>query len=211
MNKRQFLLLALYGGRSRRWERVSHAHVLSYGMPGARLTAKHKAICQVVADGVTVVVAAGNSAADLSGFVPAAYNKVIAVTALADSDGGSCGAGALTSYGADDTFASFSNFATGADLNHVIAAPGVSILSTYKGGSYATLSGTSMASPHVAGAAALYLFTNPGTSPATVLGALLAGGEPLDVNFNTECAGGAASHTDVSGTHPEPVVRADAL
>src|SRR5713101_1629987 len=160
---------------------------------------------------VAGIVAAGNSAADLSGFVPAAYNEVIAVTALADSDGASCGVGALTSYGADDTFASFSNFATGADLNHVIAGPGVSILSTYKGGSYATLSGTSMASPHVAGAAALYLATHPGYSPAAVLQALLALGEPPNVNFSAECAGGAASHTDVSGTHPEPVVRADAL
>ena len=173
--------------------------------------ALHKAICRVVLDGVTVVVAAGNSAADLSGFVPAAYNEVIAVTALADSDGASCGVGALTSYGADDTFASFSNFATGADLNHVIAGPGVSIFSTYKGGSYATLSGTSMASPHVAGAAALYLATHPGYSPAAVLQALVALGEPPNVNFSAECAGGAASHTDVSGTHPEPVVRADAL
>ncbi len=173
--------------------------------------ALHKAICQAVADGVTFVVAAGNSGADFRGFVPAAYNEVITVTALGDSDGRPCGAGGPTSYSADDTFASFSNYATGADLNHVIAAPGVSIYSTYKGGSYASLSGTSMASPHVAGAAALYLATHPGATPATVLGALLAAGEPVNVNFLTECLAGGVSHTDPSGNHPEPVVRADGL
>jgi subtilisin family serine protease len=172
--------------------------------------ALHKAICKAVADGVTFVVAAGNSGADLKGFVPAAYNEVIAVTALADSDGAACGAGVPTSYGADDGFASFSNYATGGDLGRVMAAPGVSIFSTYKNGGYATLSGTSMASPHVAGAAALYLATHPGASPAAVLQALLALGEPPNVNFSGECSTGA-SHTDPSGRHPEPVVRADAL
>src|SRR5207247_8376357 len=44
VNKRQFLMLALCGFRSRRWERVSHAHVLSYGMLGARLTLKQRGV-----------------------------------------------------------------------------------------------------------------------------------------------------------------------
>lgn len=173
--------------------------------------ALHKAICTAVSNGVTFVVAAGNSGADLKGFVPAAYNEVIAVTALADSNGASCGGGVPTSYGADDTFASFSNYATlPDDLSRLIAAPGVSILSTYKSGGYATLSGTSMASPHVAGAAALYIANHPGASPAAVRDALRSAAEPVNVNFNIECPSGV-SHTDPSGKHPEPVLRADGL
>lgn len=173
--------------------------------------ALHKAICRAVADGVTFVVAAGNSGVDLKDFVPAAYNEVIAVTALGDSDGRACGSGVPTSYSADDTFASFSNYATlDADRSRLLAAPGVSILSTWKGGGYNTISGTSMASPHVAGVAALYLATHPGATPATVRDALRTAAEPPGVNFNAECPSGA-SHTDLSGKHPEPVVRADSF
>jgi subtilisin family serine protease len=173
--------------------------------------ALHKAVCRVVADGVTVVAAAGNSGADLKGFVPAAYDSVIAVTALADSDGKPCGVGTLTSYGADDTFASFTNYATlPADRSRLLAAPGVSIYSTYKKGGYARLSGTSMAAPHVAGAAARHLSGYPGASPGQVLQALLGLAEPLGANMDG-CASGGASHTDPSGKHPEPVVRAELL
>ena len=174
--------------------------------------AMHQAICRAVADGVTFVVAAGNNAVDLSGFVPAAYNEVIAVTALGDSDGRACGLGAPTSSSVDDGFASFSNFGTGADLVHVIAAPGVDIFSTYRFGGYATLSGTSMASPHVTGAAALYIANNPGATPAQVLAGLKALGEPPGVNFQNDCGpAGGVSHTNTGNKHPEPVVRADSL
>ncbi len=70
----------------------------------------------------------------------------------------------------DDTFADFSNYGSVVD----IMAPGVCILSTYKDGGQSTSSGTSMAAPHVAGAAALYLVDNPGSSPADVKAGLLA-------------------------------------
>jgi len=173
--------------------------------------ALHKAICRSVAAGVTYVVAAGNGSADLKDFVPAAYEEVIAASALVDSDGNSCGVGSATSYGADDMFASFSNFATRAlDLARLIGAPGVSIRSTWKGGGYNTISGTSMAAPHVSGAAALYVATHPGATPASVRDALRSAGEPANVSFNNECVSGS-SHIDPSGSHPEPILRADTL
>jgi subtilisin family serine protease len=183
----------------------------------------HAAICRAVTDGVTFVVAAGNSTADVSQTRPAGYDEVLTVTALGDSDGQPCAAGAATAYSADDAFATFSNFATSAaDQAHTVAAPGVGIYSTYKGGGYATLNGTSMASPHVAGAAALYLAAHPGATPSAVRSALRAAAEPNDVNFNGECPastsgkrGGTAvagvSHRDTSTRHPEPVLRADTL
>ena len=126
--------------------------------------ALHKAICGSVAAGITYVVAAGNSNANLSGFVPAAYDEVLTVTAMADFNGRSGGGAAATCRtDVDDTSADFSNFTTvdnTADAAHTIAAPGVCITSTWKGGGYKTISGTSMASPHVAGAVAICIASN---------------------------------------------------
>ena len=172
--------------------------------------AEHQAICAAVSDGVTFVAAAGNSGGNIASEVPAAYDEVLTVSALADSTGSPCGGGVTTNYGPDDTFASFSNFAGPADAGHIIGAPGVNIRSTTKNGRYGFKSGTSMASPHVAGAAALYLQGHPGAGPSEVMNSLLAVAEPPDVSFGGECATGF-SHTDPSELHPEPVVRADAL
>ena len=139
--------------------------------------AVHKAICNSVAKGVVYVVAAGNSAADAQGTIPASYDEVITVSAIADYNGKGGGGAASTCYNdVDDTFANFSNYGPDVDL----AAPGVCIKSTYKS-TYATLSGTSMASPHAAGLAALYLKTNGVCSNAgcvsNVRAALVAAGK----------------------------------
>lgn len=135
--------------------------------------ALHKAICASVAAGVTYVVAAGNSADDSANHVPAGYDEVITVSALADFDGKSGGLGSPTCRSdVDDTFADFSNY--GADVD--LIAPGVCINSTWKDGGYNTISGTSMASPHVAGGAALYKATHPSASPSTVKSALQSAG-----------------------------------
>lgn len=159
--------------------------------------ALHRAICRARDAGITVVVAAGNENANTAVSTPAAYDDaVITVSALADSDGSAGGLGAATSYGPDDTFATFSNYGDEVDLG----APGVSIRSTWKGGGYNTISGTSMATPHVAGAAALYLAANPGATWTQVRDALAASGELP-----------GAGHTDPSGLHPEPVLNASGL
>ncbi|MEH0824185.1 MULTISPECIES: S8 family serine peptidase [unclassified Micromonospora] len=140
---------------------------------GSNTDAMHEAICRSVAAGVTYVVAAGNSSANSSTFVPAAYDEVITVSALADFNGLPGGGAAATCRSdVDDTLADFSNY--GADVD--LIAPGVCIESTWKGAAYNTISGTSMASPHVAGGAALYKATHPSASPSTVKSALQAAG-----------------------------------
>jgi len=95
----------------------------------------HEAIKEAYQKGITVIAAAGNDNREVN--YPAAYDETIAVSAL------------------DMTYerASFSNYG----IKNQIIAPGVSILSTYKNGSYAKLSGTSMATSIVSGAAALYI------------------------------------------------------
>jgi subtilisin len=138
----------------------------------------HPAICRSVQAGVTYAVSAGNSAANANNFIPATYNEVITVSALADFNGQPGGGAAATCRAdQDDTFADFSNFGSDVDL----IAPGVCIRSSAPNGGLATFSGTSMASPHVAGAAALYRSTHPTATPAQVKSALQAAG---NLNWN---------------------------
>jgi subtilisin len=164
----------------------------------------HKAICASVAAKITYVVAAGNGGDDgigdeASWDIPAAYNEVITVSALADYNGRPFGGAANTCNHdpqPDDDFALFSNF--GPDVD--IGAPGVCIRSTARNGGYAIMSGTSMASPHVAGAAALYKARFPSATPATVRSFL---SNPA----NSEALG--QGHTDSFGFNPEPVLQMD--
>jgi subtilisin family serine protease len=114
--------------------------------------------------GILFVAAAGNAAtnSDTEPFYPAAHPhpEILSVAATSRSD----------------ALASFSNYGPrSVDL----AAPGVGILSTVRSGSYGSFSGTSMATPHVAGAAALVFARNPGASPLGVKAAILNGVDPL--------------------------------
>lgn len=129
----------------------------------------HNAICRVVNDaGVPIAVAAGNEGTNAAGSVPATYDEVITVSSLADLDGRP---GALASNGCsdqDDTLSYFSNYGNDVD----IIAPGSCIRSTRLGGGTTSMSGTSMATPHVAGAIADYMAKNGRTSPTAVKEAL---------------------------------------
>ena len=134
----------------------------------------HAAVCRLVQSGVTVVAAAGNDSGSAAAYVPAAYNEVITVSALADTDGKPGGLGgnrclSFGSYDRDDTFADFSNGGSDVDL----IAPGKCITSTLPGARYGYMSGTSMATPHVTGAVALYKESRPDATPAEVREALI--------------------------------------
>jgi subtilisin len=133
----------------------------------------HQAICASVAAGVTYVVAAGNMSQDASLGSPSSYDEVITVSALADFNGRpGGGARATCRPDRDDTLADFSNYGNDVDL----VAPGVCIRSTWLHGRYGTISGTSMASPHVAGGAALYMARHRAASPQQVRSALVSAG-----------------------------------
>jgi subtilisin len=157
------------------------------------------AINSSVQAGITYVVSAGNDHKDASTFSPASNPNVIAVSAIADSDGKCGGLGGPTNHGNDDMLADFSNYGKAVS----IAAPGVNILSTYRDDSYTTLSGTSMASPFISGAAALYKASHKSASPSEVRNALLNAGSILSTICDSDGHGYFAGDPD--GIH-EPLL-----
>jgi subtilisin family serine protease len=134
--------------------------IANMSLGGSANQAVDDAVRRSAGDGIFYSLAAGNDGANACNQSPA--------RAGAGTDNGIATVAATDS---NDAEASWSNYGSCVD----IWAPGVSILSTYKGGGYATLSGTSMASPHVGGGGALYLSTHTGATPATVESALKTG------------------------------------
>jgi subtilisin family serine protease len=138
--------------------------------------ALYEAMCAAEQAGILSVCAAGNSShnADDRPDFPANLDCASLISVAASTS--------------DDEPASFSNFGA---LTVDLAAPGESVLSTYRGaGHYQRLSGTSMASPHVAGAAALLLARDGSLTPATLKALLMATVDPLPLWQGRVVSGG---------------------
>lgn len=194
--------VSVLGGINYVMAHANETDVANLSLGGTKSIAENTAVARAVASGVTMVVAAGNSDEDASNFSPASEPTAITVSAVADTNGKCGGLGPSVDLrdahdpskmitNTDDSFASYSNFGELVD----IAAPGTKINSTVPlsrnpQGYDATFSGTSMAAPHVAGAAALYKSVNHSARPSQVLDALLAiASTPLPIGGVALCDG----------------------
>ena len=172
------------------WVRINAVKpaVANMSLGGGFSSSVNSAVTNAVNAGITFAVAAGNENTDACTKSPASAANALTVGAT----------------GSNDARASFSNYGTCLDL----FAPGVSITSSTNttDGSTGTWSGTSMASPHVAGVAALYLSANTDASSAQVASALLGGATAGEV---TSAGSGSPnlllySLVDGSGSPPPP-------
>ncbi|HEY6212182.1 MAG TPA: S8 family peptidase, partial [Vicinamibacterales bacterium] len=186
------------------WVATDHAAgqpaVANMSLGGGISQALDDAVNAAIADGVTFGVAAGNG--DALGN---------AVNACNGSPSRVANAITVSATSSNDTKASFANYGTCVD----IFAPGVSITSSWYSSNTATntISGTSMATPHVVGAAALYLSTNTSASPATVASALINNstlnhvispgtGSPNRLLYTGFIGGGGTPAPTISGFSP---------
>ncbi|MGH3994192.1 MAG: S8 family serine peptidase, partial [Pseudonocardiaceae bacterium] len=164
--------------------------VANMSLGGGVQTALDDAVRNSVNSGVTYAIASGNSNASACNFSPARVAEAITVNASTIGD----------------ARASFSNWGTCTD----IFAPGEGITSAWSTSDTATntISGTSMATPHVAGGAALYLSANPGAGPAQVANALYGSSTP---NKITNPGTGSPNRLLFTGTEAPPQPAPDTL
>lgn len=140
---------------------------LSLGGSGSCSSSQQTTINYAISKGTTVIIAAGNSGIDSINHQPGNCNGVITVGATDNQDKRSIW-----------TSGNSSNYGQIVE----IGAPGTGIVSTYRGGGYRSQNGTSMATPHVAGAAALLLSANPSLSPQQVATCLINNADPISTD-----------------------------
>jgi subtilisin family serine protease len=172
---------------------VAHSstiEVANLSIEGGPAVSLDKAINSAVESGVVVVVAAGNENVDANEISPASNPNAITVSAISDYNGLPGGKAIPTECfpgaGPDDSKAEYSNWGSAID----IAAPGTCIESTLPGDNFGYMSGTSMAAPFVAGAAAI-IASRWGKNPASKA--------DVEAIRNTLVAKGNSEWTDTSG------------